>query len=64
LQSWKVLKIEEATLLELVRDAANGHKPTIAKLFEQVGLQKILSLLKAVGSICTPGSKICTPEKL
>lgn len=30
-----------------VRDAANGQKATIAKLFEQVGLQKILSLLES-----------------
>ncbi|KAH9321809.1 hypothetical protein KI387_016448, partial [Taxus chinensis] len=30
-----------------VRDSANGQKATIAKLFEQVGLQKILSLLES-----------------
>eukprot|EP01018_Ginkgo_biloba_P011808 Gb_29538 [translate_table: standard] len=29
------------------RDGANGQKATIAKLFEQVGLQKILSLLES-----------------
>ncbi|XP_010277407.1 PREDICTED: kinesin-like protein KIN-UB isoform X1 [Nelumbo nucifera] len=29
------------------RDPGNGHKASIAKLFEQVGLQKILSLLES-----------------
>ncbi|XP_028548368.1 kinesin-like protein KIN-UB isoform X3 [Dendrobium catenatum] len=30
-----------------IRDSANGQKASIAKLFEQVGLQKILSLLES-----------------
>ncbi|GAB2274083.1 hypothetical protein Dimus_008853 [Dionaea muscipula] len=34
-------------MLPQMRDAGNGDKTSIAKLFEQVGLQKILSLLEA-----------------